>query len=79
MCTLPLFPLQAHEKLNGFQLDFLQGTDMNGYWEEEFLTLEQQVIQHYVDTFFLYFGRAPIVPRHLPHVPDISLVPETEI
>ncbi len=37
----------------------------NGYVEEEFLSLEREMAKFYVESFFCFFGRAPVIPRHL--------------
>lgn len=46
------------------------------YTEENFNNLEKHVVTHYIDTFFLYFGRAPTLPRQLNHNLDPTYVPE---
>ncbi len=45
-------------------------------WTEEFLDLEKQITSFYADTFFLYFGRAPVLPRQLSHKTLDEYVPE---
>ncbi|SJL13793.1 uncharacterized protein ARMOST_17241 [Armillaria ostoyae] len=47
-----------------------------GWTEEEFLDLEKQIASFYTDTFFLYFGRAPVLPRQLSHKTLDEYVPE---
>lgn len=47
-----------------------------GWTEEEFLDLEKQIASFYADTFFLYFGHAPVLPRQLSHKTSDEYVPE---
>ncbi len=62
---------------NGHQPDFVKGSKVSGYREDGFLMLERQVVAHYVDTFFLYFGQAPALPRNLRHVPMVPYISES--
>lgn len=72
-----LFSLRTlMSRWNGDQPDFLSSSNRNTYTENEYLHLEKQVTAHYADTFFLYFGRAPTLPRQLHHDPDHHYVPE---
>ncbi|SJK98907.1 uncharacterized protein ARMOST_02183 [Armillaria ostoyae] len=48
----------------------------NGYTEEEFLMLEREMAKFYVESFFCFFGHAPVIPRHLMHHPQTSFTPE---
>ncbi len=47
------------------------------YMEAEFAEMEKCVAIFYTESFFHFFGRAPVVPRHLSHSPQTSFVPET--
>ncbi|KAK0440024.1 uncharacterized protein EV420DRAFT_1733361 [Desarmillaria tabescens] len=47
------------------------------YTEAQFDEIEKCVALFYVESFFRFFGRAPVIPRHLPHSPQTSFVPET--
>ncbi|KAK0492035.1 hypothetical protein EDD18DRAFT_1109438 [Armillaria luteobubalina] len=38
-----------------------------GWTEKEFLSVEETVANYYCDTFWQYFGRAPVLPRQLMH------------
>ncbi|PBK81832.1 hypothetical protein ARMGADRAFT_1090894 [Armillaria gallica] len=48
-----------------------------GYTEAEFDKMERCIALFYADSFFCFFGRAPIIPRHLSHFLQTSFVPET--
>ncbi|PBK85146.1 hypothetical protein ARMGADRAFT_1036630 [Armillaria gallica] len=61
---------------NGDQPDFLCTYNLNGYIKNEYLDLEKQVVSHYTDTFFLYFGHALTVPHLLHHDPDPNYTPK---
>ncbi|KAK0430237.1 uncharacterized protein EV420DRAFT_1287431 [Desarmillaria tabescens] len=47
------------------------------YTEAQFDEIEKCVALFYVESFFRFFGHAPVIPRHLPHSPQTSFVPET--
>ncbi len=64
-------------KWRGEQPEFLKSSNRSGYSEQDYLQLERQVAAYYVDTFFLYFGHAPSLPRQLNHRPDVPY--ESEI
>ncbi|KAK0217975.1 hypothetical protein IW262DRAFT_1463288 [Armillaria fumosa] len=55
---------------------FLENVKPAGWTEEDFLDLEKQIASFYADTFFLYFGRAPVLPRQLSHKTSDEYVPE---
>ncbi len=55
---------------------FVSTTKSTGYSEEDFLLLERQIVGHYADTFFQYFGRSPVLPRCLAHTPCDDYEPE---
>ncbi|KAK0477779.1 hypothetical protein IW261DRAFT_1420629 [Armillaria novae-zelandiae] len=48
-----------------------------GWTEKEFLLVEKTVANYYCDTFWQYFGRAPVLPRQLLHQTSEDYVPET--
>ncbi|SJL02893.1 uncharacterized protein ARMOST_06234 [Armillaria ostoyae] len=60
----------------GWNPEFMKNSNPNGYTEAAYLQLEKQVATHYTDTFFLYFGHAPTLPRQLGHNPEESYIPE---
>ncbi|KAK0429917.1 hypothetical protein EV421DRAFT_1939721 [Armillaria borealis] len=43
--------------------------------ETEIRQLETEMTEYYVDTFFLHFGRPPVLPCYLPHNPRTSFIP----
>ncbi|KAK0209573.1 hypothetical protein IW262DRAFT_1468838 [Armillaria fumosa] len=47
------------------------------YTEAEFDEVERCIILFYVESFFRFFGRAPVIPCHLSHFPQTSFLPET--
>ncbi|KAK0212055.1 hypothetical protein IW262DRAFT_1467523 [Armillaria fumosa] len=47
------------------------------YTETEFAEMEKCAATFYTESFFRFFGCAPVVPRHLSHSPQTSFVPET--
>ncbi len=47
-----------------------------GWRENEFLELEKTVAAHYADSFYLYFGCAPVLPHQLLHRSSEDYVPE---
>ncbi|KAK0471580.1 hypothetical protein IW261DRAFT_1571872 [Armillaria novae-zelandiae] len=47
-----------------------------GWTEKEFLLVEKTVASYYCDTFWQYFGHAPILPRQLMHRTSEDYVPE---
>ncbi|KAK0437440.1 uncharacterized protein EV420DRAFT_1770014 [Desarmillaria tabescens] len=55
---------------------FLDVVKSTGWTEDEFLSIENSIAAHYCDMFFLYFGRAPVLPRQLAHQTSESYVPE---
>lgn len=55
---------------------FLDLVKSSGWTEDDFLSMENSIAAHYCDTFFLYFGRAPVLPRQLAHLTSESYVPE---
>ncbi|SJL14103.1 uncharacterized protein ARMOST_17558 [Armillaria ostoyae] len=55
---------------------FLDKVKSTGWTEDEFLTLENSIAAHYADMFYLYFGRAPVLPRQLGHQTSESYVSE---
>ncbi|PBK70797.1 hypothetical protein ARMSODRAFT_974057 [Armillaria solidipes] len=60
----------------GDQPSFVTAINPDGYTELAYLELEKKVAAYYADTFFLYFGRAPTLPRQLQHAPEVSYIPE---
>ncbi|KAK0493803.1 hypothetical protein EDD18DRAFT_1356282 [Armillaria luteobubalina] len=48
-----------------------------GYTEAEFTEMEKCATVFYTESFFCFFGRAPVIPRHLSHSPQTMFVPET--
>ncbi|PBK93073.1 hypothetical protein ARMGADRAFT_1030503 [Armillaria gallica] len=49
-----------------------------GWRENEFLELEKTVAAHYADSFYLYFGHAPVLPCQLLHRSSEDYVPEVQ-
>ncbi|KAK0488237.1 hypothetical protein EDD18DRAFT_1110395 [Armillaria luteobubalina] len=47
-----------------------------GWTEKDFLLVEKTVADYYCDTFWQYFGRAPVLPRQLRHQTSEDYVPE---
>ncbi|KAK0501982.1 hypothetical protein EDD18DRAFT_1100477 [Armillaria luteobubalina] len=47
-----------------------------GWTENDFLELEKTVATHYTDSFYLYFGHAPVLPHQLSHCSSEDYVPE---
>ncbi|PBK58917.1 hypothetical protein ARMSODRAFT_983466 [Armillaria solidipes] len=47
--------------------------------ESEIQQLEKEVAEYYVDTFFLHFGRPPVLPRYLLHNPCMPFIPTPRI
>ncbi len=43
--------------------------------ETEIQQLEMKMTENYIDTFFLHFGRPPVLPCYLPHNPCTSFIP----
>ncbi|KAK0462142.1 hypothetical protein IW261DRAFT_1576488 [Armillaria novae-zelandiae] len=50
---------------------------MAGWTEKEFLLVEKTVANYYCDTFWQYFGHAPVLPWQLLHQTSEDYVPET--
>ncbi|KAK0475390.1 hypothetical protein IW261DRAFT_1422225 [Armillaria novae-zelandiae] len=50
---------------------------MAGWTEKGFLLVEKTVANYYCDTFWQYFGRAPVLPWQLLHQTSEDYVPET--
>ncbi|KAK0471908.1 hypothetical protein IW261DRAFT_1424716 [Armillaria novae-zelandiae] len=48
-----------------------------GWTEKEFLLVEKTVANYYCNTFWQYFGCAPVLPRQLMHQTSEDCVPET--
>ncbi|KAK0222775.1 hypothetical protein EDD85DRAFT_982962 [Armillaria nabsnona] len=61
---------------NGPHPALLDKVQTMGWRENEFLELEKTVAAHYADSFYLYFGRAPVPPRQLLHCSSEDYVPE---
>ncbi|KAK0215303.1 hypothetical protein EDD85DRAFT_798617 [Armillaria nabsnona] len=55
---------------------FLDLVKSSGWTKDKFLSMENSIAAHYCDTFFLYFGCAPILPCQLAHLTSESYVPE---
>ena len=47
-----------------------------GWTEKEFLLVEKTVASFYCDTFWRYFGRAPVLPQQLMHQTSEDYVSE---
>ncbi|PBK93338.1 hypothetical protein ARMGADRAFT_1030002 [Armillaria gallica] len=43
--------------------------------ESEIQQLEKEMIEYYIDTFFLHFGWPPVLPHYLPHNPCTLFIP----
>lgn len=72
-----LFSLcKVMQSWKGDQPLFIMASNSDRYMEMAYLELEKQVMAHYIDSFFLYFGRAPTLPQQLEHEPDPSYVLE---
>ncbi|KAK0478040.1 hypothetical protein EDD18DRAFT_1114371 [Armillaria luteobubalina] len=61
---------------NGPRPALLDKVQTMGWMENDFLELEKTVAAHYADSFYLYFGHAPVLPRQLLHCSSEDYVPE---
>ncbi|PBK86504.1 hypothetical protein ARMGADRAFT_1086354 [Armillaria gallica] len=59
MCTWPNCPSVLRKELRHYD-------------EEQFLQMERHATGFYIDCFFKYFGRVPILPRALAHPPPFE-------
>ncbi|KAK0484203.1 hypothetical protein EDD18DRAFT_1361763 [Armillaria luteobubalina] len=50
-----------------------------GWTEKEFLSVEETVANYYCDTFWQYFGHAPVLPWQLMHRTSEDYVPEARL
>ncbi|KAK0499396.1 hypothetical protein EDD18DRAFT_1069555 [Armillaria luteobubalina] len=48
-----------------------------GYTEAEFTEMEKCAAVFYMESFFHFFGHAPVIPHHLSHSPQMMFVPKT--
>ncbi len=55
---------------------FLDLVKSSGWTKDKFLSMENSIEAHYCDTFFLYFGHAPVLPHQLAHLTSESYVLE---
>ncbi|KAK0482013.1 hypothetical protein EDD18DRAFT_1362808 [Armillaria luteobubalina] len=61
---------------NGPHPALLDKVQTMGWTENDFLELEKTVAAHYADSFYLYFGHAPVLPHQLSHCSSEDYVPE---
>ncbi|KAK0506776.1 hypothetical protein EDD18DRAFT_1098019 [Armillaria luteobubalina] len=64
----------------GSKPDIIAKDRMSWLWTEaEIYELKKILAEYYVNTFFLYFGQPPTLPRYLPHNPQTLFVPMQHI